>query len=124
MKYTQLIRLIFSNTDGTAKVNFTDVPFPVKSIKVSNAFYQSTIPAPTNPTVVLGIESNVTGHRQPLTVVSLNSPNCSSATTLTINPPLNIIGTKTFWVYNMTLGVFGSYNNTDTCSMIMEFNDS
>ena len=123
MKYTQLIRLIFSQQDGTAIVNFTDIPFPVKSIKVSNAFYQSLTPAPTNPTVILGIESNITGHRQPLTVVSLNSPNCSTPTILTINPPLNIIGTKNFYVYNMTLGYFGAYANTDTCSMIMEYSD-
>ena len=123
MKYTQLIRLIFSENDGTAKVNFTDVPFPVKSIKVSNAFYQSLVVPPTNPTVVLGIESNITGHRQPLTVVSLNSANCSSPTILSLDPPQNVIGTKNFYVYNMTLGVFGSYVNTDTCSMIMEFSD-
>ena len=59
MKYTQLIRLIFSNTDGTAYVNFTDIFFPVKSIVVSNAFYSTTTPQQLNPTLVMGIETNI-----------------------------------------------------------------
>ena len=122
MKYTQLIRLIFSNTDGTAYVNFTDIFFPVKSIVVSNAFYSTTTPQQLNPTLVMGIETNIFSNHKPIVIVPINGDKPCD-TVINFEIPTNITVNKIFWVKNMNTGFYGPFANTDTCSMIMEFSD-
>ena len=122
MKYTQLVRLIFSNTDGTASVNFTDVFFPVKKIVVSNAFYSTTTPQQTNPTLIMAIETNIFSNHKPVVIVPING-NKPCDTVIHFERETNIMGNKIFWVRNMNTGFYGPFANTDTCSMIMEFSD-
>lgn len=119
MKVTELLRLQFKNSDGSANATFTGVWFPVKSIVVTNCFYQSPTAA-TVPIAVVGILGDFAGHNQVLGLVALNASGGNTFTTLEFQNPIDITGNHKFYVsYN---GVLTPTDPADVCLMTIEFN--